>query len=165
MPNRRRSKKRPCRICRKWFIPHPRVGDRQKTCGDHECMRKWHARTCAEWNRKNHNCAQENYWNAKLAREVSENDGAKKTSAAATTSKPHISVSHSALFPQLPRSFIQEVMGVQQLVIIEYVAQQLAKSVQEVIGRQIVEIKRDPSQLPRYVAQEVIAFPAGHKLC
>ena len=27
-------KKRPCRICGRWFVPDPRLKDRQKTCAD-----------------------------------------------------------------------------------------------------------------------------------
>lgn len=149
---RRKSKKRPCRICRKWFTPDPRVGDRQKTCGDHECMRKWHTGKCAEWNRKNRKCSQENYLHAKLELAVSESDDTKKTTAAATPAKAPISISHSGFFPQLPRSLLQEVIGVQQLVIIEYIGRQLFRSVQDVIKRQLIEIKGDPLQLP----------PTGH---
>jgi hypothetical protein len=148
MSSRRKSKKRPCRICRKWFIPHPRVGKRQKTCGDHECMRKWHARKCAEWNRKNRSCAQENYWSTRLALAIDEKECTKGTSAAATATKSRISASISAPFPQLPRSLIQEAIGAQQLVIMEYVAQQLFRSVQEVIKRQHAENNRNSSQLP-----------------
>jgi hypothetical protein len=148
MPSRRKSKKRPCRICRKWFMPHPRVGDRQKTCGDHECMRKWHGRKCAEWNRKNRNCAQEKYLSDRLALGGNEQEGTKATSAAATTPQSHVSVSSPAPFPQLPRSLIQEVIGVQEFVIIEYIARQLFRSVQEVIKRQHFENTRDPAQLP-----------------
>jgi len=148
MSIRRKSKKRPCRICQKWFMPHPRVGDRQKTCGDHECMRKWHAGKCAEWNRKNRTYVQENYLSDRLALGVNENEGSKGASAAATASNPHIFASSSASFPQLPRSLIKEVIGAQQLVIIEYIARQLFRSVQEVIKRQHFENTEDPSQLP-----------------
>ena len=144
---RRKSKKRPCRICRKWFIPNPRVGDRQKTCGDPECMRKWHAGKCAEWNRKNRKCAQENYLHDKLTLAVGESKEDKKTSPA-TASKSCDFPSGSAFFAQLPRSLIQEVIGAQQLVIIEYLGRQLLRSVQEVIRRQLIEIKGDPAQLP-----------------
>ena len=148
MPSRRKSKKRPCRICQKWFIPHPRVGDRQKTCGDRECMRKWHAGKCAEWNRKNRTYVQENYLSARLALGVNKKEDSKGGSAAATTSKSHVFASSSASFPQLPRSLIKEVIGEQQLVIIEYIARQLFRSVQEVIKRQHYENTGDPSQLP-----------------
>ena len=151
---RRKSKKRPCRICRKWFLPNFRLGDRQKTCGDPECMRKWHAGKCAEWNRNNRKCAQEDYLHARLALVVNESDDAKKASAAAasTPAKSPIHFSRSTFFPQLPRSLIQEVIGAQQLVIVEYIGRQLFRSVQEVIRRQLLEIKGDPVQLP----------PTGH---
>lgn len=81
----RRSKKRPCRICRKRFIPDPRVGDRQKTCGDHECMRIWHAQKCTEWNRKNRNYAQENYLHDRSVIAVSQDDAGKKAPVADAT--------------------------------------------------------------------------------
>jgi len=145
---RRKSKKRPCRICRKWFMPNPRAVDWQKTCGDHECMRKWHAKKCAEWNRKNRDYAQEKYLHDKLAIAVSQNDADKKPSVSDATANTPVSVSHPASFPQLPRSLIQEVIGVQQLVIIEYVGRQLFRSVQEVIKRQQFEYIKDTEQLP-----------------
>ena len=53
MAEKHKHKKRPCRVCRKWFTPNPRLRDRQRTCGDEECQRKWHAKKCAEWNRRN----------------------------------------------------------------------------------------------------------------
>jgi len=148
MPSRRKSKKRPCRICQKWFMPHPRVGDRQKTCGDPECMRKWHAGKCGEWNRKNRNYVQENYLSNRLAFGVNEKEVSEGASAAAPASESHIFSSSSTSFPQLPRSLIKEVIGAQQLVIIEYIARQLFRSVQEVIKRQVFENTGDPSQLP-----------------
>lgn len=42
-------RKRPCRICRRWFIPHPRAGDRQRVCGRVECQRERHRRACQAW--------------------------------------------------------------------------------------------------------------------
>lgn len=42
MGQKRSGTKRPCRICKKWFFPNPRLGDRQKTCGTPECQRQWH---------------------------------------------------------------------------------------------------------------------------
>ena len=151
MPSRRKSKKRPCRICKKWFIPHPRVGDRQKTCGAPECMRKWHAGKCAEWNRKNRTYIQENYLSKRMALGVNEKEASKGASVAATTPNSHIFVSSSTSFPQLPRSLIKEVIGAQQLVIIEYIARQLFRSVQEVIKKQPPENTEDPSALlPRH---------------
>lgn len=44
---------RPCTICRKRFVPHPRVGDRQRTCAAPACKRALHARACKRWHRDN----------------------------------------------------------------------------------------------------------------
>lgn len=41
-------KKRPCRVCRRWYRPDPRLGDRQRTCGSKECKREWNRRLCAK---------------------------------------------------------------------------------------------------------------------
>lgn len=40
---------RPCRVCRKWFCPSPRAGDRQRVCSAAECQRERHRRACASW--------------------------------------------------------------------------------------------------------------------
>jgi len=47
------AKSRPCRICRKWFRPDPRVGSRQRTCSNPECQRERHRRDCADWHSRN----------------------------------------------------------------------------------------------------------------
>jgi hypothetical protein len=43
------QRKRPCRICRRWFVPHPRAGDRQRVCGRVECQLERHRRACQAW--------------------------------------------------------------------------------------------------------------------
>lgn len=43
------QRKRPCRICRRWFVPHPRAGDRQRVCGREKCQRERHRRACQAW--------------------------------------------------------------------------------------------------------------------
>ena len=43
------GRKRPCRICRKWFAPHPRAGDRQHVCGDPRCQQERHRLACRGW--------------------------------------------------------------------------------------------------------------------
>jgi len=47
------TRKRPCRICRRWFQPHPRAGDRQRVCGGSQCQRERHRRACEAWRREN----------------------------------------------------------------------------------------------------------------
>ena len=52
-----KCKSRPCVVCRRWFTPDPRVGDRQKTCGRAECQREHHRRNERE-SRRTHAVAE-----------------------------------------------------------------------------------------------------------
>lgn len=44
--------RRPCSVCRRWFLPKARARKHQKTCSS-ECSRELHRRACAEWRAKN----------------------------------------------------------------------------------------------------------------
>ena len=103
--------KRPCRVCRKWFLPDGRLKNRQKTCGNPECQREWHRKKCAEWNKKNEEYFRTNYLQKKLE--------------AAKSLEPNLC--KSRLKTGLPLKFVQEVIGIQHLIIIEYLAQLLVR--------------------------------------
>jgi len=47
------ARKRPCRICRRWFLPHPRVKVRQRVCSSAQCQRERHRRACQGWRQRN----------------------------------------------------------------------------------------------------------------
>lgn len=128
MGQKRQSIKRPCRICRKWFIPNPRLGERQMTCGATECQKQWHKRKCTDWNRKNRVYSRENYLRKRL--QIAD-------SAQSSQSAPL----------DYPRTVVQEVIGAQPLVIIEYIVRLLTKSVQAVMRTQLSEIQRESSRL------------------
>lgn len=49
-------KKRPCGICRRWFEPHPRAGERQRVCSERACQRERHRRADNAWHARNPNC-------------------------------------------------------------------------------------------------------------
>jgi len=149
MGENRKSKKRPCRICRKWFTPDPRLGDRQKTCGKERCKRKWHAKKCAEWNKKNRSYFQAIYLGSKLesSKPPSQTDRRPPPSSNPDKTDPARPPS-SRSTPQLPGDVIQDVIGVQPLIIIEYVAQLLVRSFKEVIRVQPIEIQRKIDRLP-----------------
>lgn len=119
-----RNRKRPCRICGKWFSPNPRLGERQKTCGDKECQRKWHAKKCREWNRKNLPYFQEIYLERCLA--------SCETPRGQVTTK----LSNAVIPASLPATSVQEVINLQQLVIIRYLLRQPNRRFQEVIEGQ-----------------------------
>jgi hypothetical protein len=46
-------RKRPCRVCGRWYWPDPRVGERQCTCGREACRRERKKRTNKDWRRRN----------------------------------------------------------------------------------------------------------------
>lgn len=142
MGQKSRSIKRPCRICRKWFIPNPRLGERQMTCGAAECQKQWHKRKCAEWNRNNRAYSRENYLRKRLQIAVA---------AQSSQSAPQSPSSPVPLEPvaplNYPRTVVQEVIGAQPLVIIEYIVRLLTRSVQEVMRTQLSEIQRESSRL------------------
>ena len=47
------NKRRPCRICGRWFHPDPRVGSRQRACGKRACQKKRREKTQAAWRSEN----------------------------------------------------------------------------------------------------------------
>ena len=49
----RKAGKRPCSICRQWFLPEPRVRDRQRACAKPECQAARRQKTQASWRRLN----------------------------------------------------------------------------------------------------------------
>ena len=148
MTQRRKSKKRPCRICRKWFSPNPRVGKRQKTCGDQDCQGKWHTKKCAEWNSKNPAYFREIYLSKKLALVGAIAEADDYHLAPSSTRKSGLPEQQPPKPSKLPRNLIQEVIGAQHLVIIEYMTQLLLNPFQEETRRQLSEIIRKLKQLP-----------------
>ena len=47
------ARKRPCTICRRWFRPSPRVGVRQRACGNPDCQTARRKKTTADWRKRN----------------------------------------------------------------------------------------------------------------
>jgi hypothetical protein len=136
--------KRPCRICRRWFLPNPRLKDRQMTCAHPECKREWHRRKCAEWNKNNSDYFSSNYLQKKLDDAAQCDKVSKTTQPKSKTLLPP----KSRLKSGLPIEYVQEVIGIQHLVIMEYLAQLLLRRFQEVLRGQVVVNTGQVSQLP-----------------
>src|SRR5271170_4925552 len=47
------ARKKPCRICRRWFQPEPRVGGRQRACSRPECQSARRQKAQASWRGRN----------------------------------------------------------------------------------------------------------------
>jgi hypothetical protein len=48
-----KARKKPCRICRRWFHPDARVGERQRACGEPGCQTARRQKTQADWRKRN----------------------------------------------------------------------------------------------------------------
>ena len=44
--------RRRCSFCHRWFYPHPRLKQRQKTCGQSDCRRKQKQKSNRQWRTK-----------------------------------------------------------------------------------------------------------------
>src|SRR4030042_4400592 len=144
MEEKRKYKKRPCLVCGKWFTANPRLFDRQQTCGAKECQRKWHARKCAEWNRKNRAYFKEIYLRGRL--ESFGSDPPAESPSHCSSWRINDPPRRSSPL-DLPQEVIQEVIEVKQLIIIEYIVRLLTRRFQEVIRTQLVEKQRGISRL------------------
>jgi hypothetical protein len=117
-------------------MPNPRVKDRQKTCGDPECQSKWRKKKCAEWNRKNPDYFRANYLQKKII-------------AATETQNQSPSLKlNNRLKSGLPLSYVQEVISIQHLIIIEYFGQLLFRRFQEVLRAQLTVMTGEIARLP-----------------
>jgi hypothetical protein len=88
---------------------------------------------CAQWNKNNPDYFKANYLQKKL-------EGVPESSCKEFSSQGcAITLPQSRLKLELPHQVIQEVIGIQQLVIIEYLVQVLFQRFQEEIKKQIIE--------------------------
>jgi hypothetical protein len=114
-------RKRPCKICRRWFLPNPRVGNRQKTCNSPECKTAWHRKQCAKWYRGNKDYFKANYLHRKLA-------GCSEPAFPSDSKHGPRLLPASRIQLHLPRSDIAEVMTAKAVIVIEYIlAQAIAR--------------------------------------
>jgi hypothetical protein len=131
------TRKRPCRVCGKWYMPAPRSRGYQKTCGRPECRREWHRKKCAQWNANHRLHFKAIYLGKKLSK--CGNEKPPLVSKLAPPSRGSI---------ELPRREVQEVTGAKLLVIIEYLAQLLIRRFQEGKRAQPFVNKGKTDQLP-----------------
>ena len=127
---RARTRKRPCRICRRWFLPDARLKDRQKTCGRAECKRKWHSKKCAQWYRENIDYFKANY----LQKKINAVSGKDELCTADESRVRPLKVTTSRMKTGLPMAYVQELIGLKHIIIIEYLAQQLHQRHQRAMG-------------------------------
>lgn len=110
------TRKRPCCICRKWFLPNVRQKGRQKTCSP-ECSNELHRRQCKKWNKANKSYFKDEYLSKKLEKA---NDRQAIPSSPKTTIPPQVK-------PVLPTEIIVSEYGPRSAIIIQYLAFQITR--------------------------------------
>jgi len=91
------------------------------TCGDSRCKTEWHRKKCEEWNRRNPDYFKANYLQKKLEA-AGHGAGTSKNPTAKTSPGKTLK---SRMKTGLPLEYVQELIGIQQLIIIEYLGQLL----------------------------------------
>ncbi len=106
--------KRPCCICRKWFLPDVRQKGRQKTCSP-DCKNERHRRQCEAWNKKNKAYFKNDYLGKKLEKNVNQQTASASRKISLT----------SKTKPVLPIEIIATEYGIKPAIIIQYLATQI----------------------------------------
>jgi hypothetical protein len=137
-------KKRPCSICRRWFLPDARVGDRQHACEREACQHERHRRADRRWHAANRDYDRDRRWREAIAAAKAEPSAAPP----AANAPPPTS--------GLPWDVVQDEMDLEGRVILAGVVRVMGRFVQDEIRRQAPEIIRGISRHPLWAAQDAI---------
>jgi hypothetical protein len=135
------ASKRPCRICRLWFQPHPRAGARQRVCGKSACQQERHRRSCARWRREN-------------ATEEKAERLRRRLREPLTQASP-------AVIAGLRLDVVRDAVGLEAAVIIEETAEVIGDWVRDAVNGQGHEIIGKPGGLPPTPVKDGIAGGRG----
>lgn len=125
------ARRRPCRICKHWFRPDPRTGDRQRVCGRAECQRERHRQACARWRERNPDYDREGRWRARLRPTA--------PAASSVTADPLDAIDWSAA---------RDAIGLEASVLVEETGQVLVRWARDAISRQGPGIPSDSRKYP-----------------
>ena len=124
---RTKPRKRPCKICRRWFMPNARQKQRQITCAQPQCQRERHRRQCQKWNRKHSAYFKANYLVNKLERSQASSDTfGQKVSPIAPKARIDL---------HLPQDVMIGKIGGELLIILQYVAEQIMRRNSKICSR------------------------------
>ena len=114
-------RKRPCGICRKWFLPNVRQAGRQKACSP-ECSKELHRRNCADWNKA---YFKSNYLDKKLEKDCKSPPDSTQPDVKAYTCP----IPKSRINMNVPRDIMRNKIGGDNLIIIEYLIEQIFRRI------------------------------------
>ncbi len=119
-------RKRPCRICGKWFYPNVRAGDRQKVCSGAPCQRERHRRNCSEYHLRQLPQVQEERVRRRIRKD---GNPEKKTDV------------DSSVLGQLDWKVVRDSVGVQSAVIIEESGRLVENDLRDLVRAEVAKIK------------------------
>jgi hypothetical protein len=130
------ARKKPCSICRRWFRPDPRVGNRQRACGQADCQAVRRQQTQAAWRERNPDYFRARWMQAR--------------SALSPPPKPVLLVSP---LNHLPWDLAQEKFGAQGADFLAVMGKVLLTSTQDQFKAYRIDSKAVAGTLPPPVAQ------------
>jgi hypothetical protein len=131
-------RKRPCKICRKWFRPNPRAGDRQHTCSDPSCQRERCRRAVERWRRRNPDYDRDDRLRKRLV-----NEGA-------------LGCGEADPMRALDWEEVRNAVGLEVGVVIEELGRQMGRWVRNAVSWQRFENKEETGRLPNMLARNGI---------
>jgi hypothetical protein len=138
-------KKRPCSVCRRWFLPDARVGGRQHACGREECQRERHRRADQRWRAANRDYDRDRRWREAIAEAKAEANSAPPARNAPAPASG------------LPWDLVQDEMKVEGRVILAGVVRVVGVFVLDEMRRQAADIVAGFARHQAWVAQDEIA--------
>ncbi len=133
------AKKKPCRICRKWFQPEVRVGRRQRACSRPECQAARRKKTQAAWRSRNPGYFIE--WRIQVRSE---------------TAQPPEPFRLPRPLSELPWDIAQDMFGRKGADFIGAMGSVLLRSAKDQLRGQTIESTIDPGTLPGVAAKDQI---------
>lgn len=138
------ARRRPCRVCGKWFEPHPRAGKRQRACGRADCQRERHRRACATWHERHPEYDRE--------RRLRERIRVERPTAEPLSGDP---------LAEIAWETARDAVGLEVAVIVEETGKVLALWARDAVHAQATEITRKLAKVLPGPARDAIAAGRG----
>lgn len=125
------KRRRRCGVCAALFMADPRVGSRQRTCGEPACKAAWHRKACDEWREREAPAIQERQLRARLGS------------------------------PELSRAAAREAMGPKAVVVLEEVFRLAVLGSREAFASKQLELSHESFRLVGRPGREATAAPGS----
>jgi hypothetical protein len=121
-------RKRPCRVCGKWFYPNVRAGDRQKVCSGAACQRERHRRNCSKYHLRQLPQVQEE----RVRRRIRKDGNPEKKTGV-----------DSSVLGQLDWQVVRDSVGAQSAVIIQETGRLVENELRDLVRAEVTKIKEE----------------------